>query len=319
MNLTAALPTFFVTLREGFEAALVVGIVTACLRQANRQALYPWVLGGTIAGLLASIAVGGALLGGIAALDHSTRPYAPVFKEFLEGGLGIIAIALLGWMLVWMTAQAKSLKSEVQASVGSALAATDTTAAAGWGVFGLVTVSVLREGFETAIFVAAQFQRGWWPAAGAAVGIGGATILGFALFRWGANIDVRRFFAVMGALLLLVVAGLVVAALQHLDRGLGLWGQLDAAIAPVCLTAPDSCILGPQVWDWSTRLSDRAFPGIILKSLVGYRDQLFTVQAIGYLSFLIGVGALYFRALRAPRSPQRPGPATPEAPTADTP
>jgi len=301
MNLTAALPTFFVTLREGFEAALVVGIVAACLRQANRQALYPWVLGGTIAGLFASIGVGGALLGGIAALDRSTRPYAPVFKEFLEGGLGILAIGLLGWMLVWMTAQAKSLKSEVQASVGTAL---DTSAAAGWGVFGLVTVSVLREGFETAIFVAAQFQRGWWPALGAAVGIVGATILGFALFRWGAKIDVRRFFTVMGALLLLVVSGLVVAALQHLDRGLNLWAQLNSAIAPICLSAPVSCILGPQVWDWSATLSDRAVPGILLKSLVGYRDQLFMVQAIGYLTFLIGIGTLYFRALRSPRSPQ---------------
>lgn len=287
MNFSDALPTFAVTLREGFEAALVVGIVMACLSRAKQSHLNPWVYFGIGAGLLASAGVGvlfAALIQGVAA---SENPAAPIFGQLLEAGFGVVAIAMLSWMLIWMTQQAKSLKAEVEGAIGSVIDRGGT--AAGWGVFTLIFIAVLREGFETVLFIVAKFQQGLAPAIGALAGIAAAAGLGVLLFKWGIRIDIRRFFQVMGVFLLLIVSGLVISALRHFDAAAALQGDLCWAQA--------SCILGPQVWNLHGILPDREFPGVLLKALFGYRDRIYLVQAIGYLLFLLTVGGFYFQSL----------------------
>jgi high-affinity iron transporter len=296
---TNALPTFVVTLREGVEAALVVGIVLAYLNKANQTRLNGWVWAGIGAGLAASALVGAIFLGTLRSLSLSSQDYAPVIKQGLEAGFGIIAIGLLSWMLVWMTRQARSMKSEVEGSIQSAL---NDQRGAGWGVFGLITIAVLREGFETVVFLAAQFQQGWVPTLGAIAGLGGAVIIGFLLFQLGVKINLRLFFQGMGILLLLIVAGLVVSALRHADAALVLFSQINPDYADLC-PATGACILGPQVWDTSGILPDRQFPGIVLKALFGYTQNLYLVQAIAYLVFLGTVGTLYLQSIAGVSSP----------------
>lgn len=80
--------------------------------------------------------------------------------------------------------------------------------------------------------------------------------------------------------------------------------QLDPSFSQWCFLSGDSCILGPLVWDGSTILPDKTFPGIILKALFGYRQNLYLVQLIVYLVFLLTVGTLYFKSL-SPSSPQK--------------
>ncbi|WP_242032794.1 FTR1 family protein [Oscillatoria sp. FACHB-1406] len=292
---SAALPTFLVTLREGFEAALVVGIVCACLQKAQQTQLYRSVQLGILGGILASVLLGAILGGLLQQLAASNALYAPVFKELLEAGLGIFAIAMLSWMLVWMTQQAKSLKAEVEGAIAAALENTNNAA---WGVFALIFIAVAREGFETVLFIAAQFQRGWVsPAVGAILGLTSAALMGFALFRFGVKINIRRFFQVMGIFLLLIVGGLVIGALKHLDAAIALSGQIDPQYSVLCFSNRASCLLGPQLWDFSQTLPDKQFPGILLKTLFGYRQTLFLGQAIAYLAFLGWVGSIYFRSL----------------------
>lgn len=300
MDLTAALPAFVVTLREGVEAALVVGIVLACLSKAGQSRLNPWVYGGIGAGLAGSVLVGVLLGGVLTALNQSQQRYAPVLRQAMEAGFGLVAIALLSWMLVWMTRQARSLKAEVEGAVTSAL----QQDGAGWGVFGLITIAVLREGFETVLFLAAQFQDGLAPALGAIAGLVGAVAIGVLLFQLGVKINLRRFFQVMGVLLLLIVSGLVISMLRHVDLAIAAWVQLHPAWANLCFSAGPDCVLGPQVWDARAVLPDKKFPGVLLKALLGYRDQLYLAQAIAYLAFLGTVGWLYFQSL----SPQSAGP-----------
>lgn len=299
MNFADTLPTFVVTLREGVEAALVVGIVLAYLKKANQTQLNRWVYSGIGVGVIASILVGILFSGLLVSLDAADGGYAPVVKQFLEGAFGVVAIALLSWMLVWMTQQAKGLKAEVEGSIAAAL----QKANAGWGVFGLITVAVLREGFETVLFIAAQFQQGWMPVLGAVAGLTGAIIIGFLLFQLGIKINLRQFFLGMGILLLLIVAGLVVSALRHFDAAIALLTQLNASFATLCFSQ-DSCILGPQLWDFSRVLPDRQFPGILLKALFGYTQKLYLVQAIAYLLFLSTIGTLYLQSL----TPTKPNP-----------
>ena len=299
MNFSEAIPTFVITLREGVEAALVVGIVLACLKKAEQSHLNSWVYAGIAAGIAASGFVGVLFNGLLAALSTSNQPYAPVIKQLLEGCLGIFAIVMLSWMLIWMTQQARFLKAEVEGALTAALKGNTN---AGWGVFGLIFIAVLREGFETVIFVSAQFQQGLTPALGAVGGLLGAAIIGSLIFRWGVKIDIRQFFKFMGILLLLIVAGLAVSAFKHFDAAAAILSHTDSNYAAICVyfdrtSQLHSCILGPLVWNAAAILPDRQFPGILLKALFGYREQLYLIQAIAYAIFLATVGSLYFQKL----------------------
>ena len=310
LDLTAALPTFVITLREGFEAALVVGIVLSCLKKAQQSQLKSWVFAGVAAGIGASALVGWLFYNGMQALRRSEHPYTPVVEPLLEGTLCVVAIVMLSWMLLWMTKQARSLKGEIEGAVTSALAQESVNGgnpqtnplirgkAAAWGVFSLVFIAVLREGFETVVFILAKFQQGWIPSLGAVAGLAVAAGLGLLLFRLGVKINVRQFFQVMGVFLLLIVSGLVISALKQVNGAIEALAQLQPQSANWCDPNGVSCVLGGLVWDARAVLPDQQFPGIVLKTLFGYRDRLYLVQAIAYLSFLIGAGWLYFQSLR---------------------
>jgi len=291
MDFTAALPTFFVTLREGFEAALVVGIVMACLKKAEQTQLYRWVYLGIFGGIIASVAVGFLLTEVVSGVETAGGIYGPVVKETLEGIFGVVAISMLSWMLLWMTRQARSIKGEVEGAINNAL----NNDRAGKAVFILIFIAVVREGFETVLFIVAKFQQDWsLPALGTIAGLTLAVIMGIALFSLGAKINIRLFFQVMGIFLLLIVGGLVMGALKHFDASLTLLSQVSAS--SYCLSN-SSCILGTQVWDGSSLLPDKQFPGIVLKALFGYRQTLYLGQAIAYISFLAVIGTAYFQSL----------------------
>lgn len=291
MDLTAALPTFIVTLREGFEAALVVGIVMACLKKAEQTQLYYWVYLGIVGGIIASVGVGFLLTGAISGVETAGGIYAPVIKQLLEGIFGLVAIAMLSWMLLWMTEQAKSLKGEIEGSITSAIDDDNT----GKAVFILIFIAVVREGFETVLFILAKFQQEWaLPALGAVAGLILAAVMGIALFSLGVRINIRLFFQVMGIFLLLIVGGLVIGALKHFDAALGLMSQMSTS--NLCISS-ESCILGSQVWDGANILPDKKFPGIVFKALFGYRQTLYLGQIAAYFAFLLGVGIAYFQSL----------------------
>jgi high-affinity iron transporter len=299
MDFSSALPTFVITLREGVEAALVVGIVLAYLKQSSQSHLRRWVYGGIGVGLAVSGLVG-VLLSWFVQNLGSNGKYGPVFEPLLEGVFSVVAIGLLSWMLVWMTRNAKTLKSSVEGSVSSVL----QKAKAGWGVFGLIFFAVLREGFETVLFITAKFQQGLMPAIGALLGLGSAIGIGVMMFKLGIRLNLKKFFLVMGILLLLIVAGLVVTALGHFDMAMNALASLDRKSASLCVFYERfakhmnrSCILGPMLWNFSAFLPDDKFPGVILSALFGYTQRLFTIQAIAYVTFLSAIGTLYFKSL----------------------
>ena len=300
MDFSSALPTFVITLREGVEAALVVGIVLACLRKAKQSQLNSWVYAGVVAGLVASALVG-VLLGGVSqALSKSNSPYAPVMETLLEGIFSVIAIAMLSWMLIWMTQQARFLKAQVEGSLTDAL---NQNANAGWGVFSLIFIAVLREGFETVLFIVAKFEQGLIPALGAISGIVVAVLIGVGLFKWGVKINIRLFFQVMGILLLFIVAGLVVSAMGHFDATVATLSKMDRKSASLCFyyerfAKEASCILGPMVWNTTKIMPQEKFPGLLLNALFGYTDRLYRVQAIAYVLFLVSVGGIYLNSLK---------------------
>ncbi len=293
MDFSTVLPTFVITLREGVEAALVVGIVLACLKKAKQSRFNRWVYLGVIAGLAVSALIG-LLFGWMIKLLGAVSPIA---EPLLEGVFSVMAIGLLSWMLIWMTQQARFMKSQVEGAITYAL-----KTGAAWGVFWLIFIAVVREGFESVVFIIAKFEQGFFPALGALAGLGAAAGVGVLLFRWGIKMNLRLFFQVMGVLLLLVVAGLVVTALGQFDTVISTLASQNRASESLCVyyehfTKVHSCILGPKVWDLSRVLPDDRFPGAILSALFGYTHRLYQVQAIAYLVFLGTIGGIYFQSL----------------------
>ncbi len=300
MDFSAAIPTFIITLREGVEATLVAGIVLAILAKANQQRLFKWVYLGGAAGVLVSSILGAAaqaLIGG----------FSGQIYYLAKGVFSVAAIVMLSWMLIWMTQQARLLKKEVEANVGQALSNREK---AGWSVFVLVAVAVLREGAEIVLFIAGSLspdntQVGlaqYSPALGCILGVLVATLIGVAIFKFGAKINIRLFFQILGTVLLLIVSGLLVTALSALD----LANTIDKVLNPATgayefLNPPHRVIpwfiLGPQVTDTTASLPQGKFPGILLATMFGYTDKLYALQVIGYFVFLLTAGAIYFQTL----------------------
>jgi high-affinity iron transporter len=269
MDWSFALPVMFITLREGVEAALVVGIVAAYLVRAEQTVLIKWVWIGVFGGLLLS-----GLLGWMA--ETLLGGFRGTLYLVTEASFALLAVAMLSWMLLWMTQRSRFLKKEIQQAVQLSI---QDPKKAGLGIATLVGVAVLREGIEVVLFLGAQLQSGAWPALiGAAVGLLLASAIGYALFGLGAKIDVRAFFAALGSLLLLIVAGLLSTAL----------GLLSSAF---------EWNLGPVLWDLSGVLPEGQFPGVLFNALFGYTDQPRLLQFLVWLGYLLSVGTLYLRTI----------------------
>lgn len=300
MDFSAAIPTFVITLREGVEATLVAGIVLAILAKSNRRHLFRWVFLGAIAGVFISSILGFAaqtLIGGF-----SGQVY-----YLAKGVFSVAAIVMLSWMLFWMTQQARTVKRDIEASVGQAL--TDERKAA-WSIFTLVAVAVLREGAEIVLFIAGSFgadatQVGlaqYSPALGCILGIVTALLIGTAIFKFGAKINMRLFFQILGTLLLLIVSGLVITSLSALDLANTVDKVMNLSTgAYEFLNPPQKVVpwfgLGPQVTDTSAVLPQEKFPGIILATMFGYTSKLYLLQVVSYFIFLITAGTIYFQTL----------------------
>jgi high-affinity iron transporter len=299
MDYLSALPTFVLTLREGVEAALVVGIVMAYLKKSQQSYLRSWVYWAIGIGIAVSGVIGWLFEIVIKSLGKANQQYSGAIEPALEAIFGVLAIVMLSWMLLWMTKHARTLKQEVEGAVGNAVKA---QASAGWRVFGLVFFAILREGFETVLFIAAKVQQGIFPALGAIGGIVAATGIGMLMFKWGLKLDLRKFFSVMGMLLLLLMAGLVVTSLGRLDQAVNAVAQSSRSSQSMCFfyesfakPVDKDCILGPMVWNLSKVMPEEQFPGVIFSTLFGYVQRLYLVQAIGYVLFLLTLGSLYLQ------------------------
>jgi high-affinity iron transporter len=197
------LPTFVIALREGLEAVLIVTIIATFLRQSGARLRGLWV--GVGAGVALSIAVGVVLR-----VVEQSLPQAK--QEAMETVIGAIAVFFVTGMVFWMRTHSRSLKRELESHAADALRTGTTTALAV-----MAFLAVLREGFETAVFLLATFQNASSaPAAmaGAVLGLVAAIGLGWAMYAGGMRINLQRFFKVTGIFLVLVAAGLVLSAFR---------------------------------------------------------------------------------------------------------
>lgn len=196
--------TFLIGLREGLEASLIVSIVGAFLKR-NGQSIRPMFAGVAIAVLL-SVGVG-------VGLDLFAASLPQAQQEMMETVINAIAVVFVTSMIIWMNGNAAQLKGELEREARQAVNR--------GGAFALAVMAflaVLKEGFETSVFLlaAAETSHGnrWFAVLGGAVGIVTSVGLGVGLYYGGLRINLSRFFRVTGVFLVLIAAGLVLGALR---------------------------------------------------------------------------------------------------------
>ncbi|NYE94944.1 high-affinity iron transporter [Psychromicrobium silvestre] len=197
------LATLVIGLREGLEAALIVGIIAAFLRRNGKGLGAMWL--GIGAAVAISLGVGVTL-----ELISASLPQAQ--QEGMETIIGAIAVVMVSGMIFWMAKNARSLKGELESQAASALK-TGSTAA----LVAMAFLAVLREGVETAVFLLAAFQSSVDPliaGAGSLIGVLISVIVGYGIYRGGVRLNMGRFFTITGAFLVLVAAGLVLKSLR---------------------------------------------------------------------------------------------------------
>ena len=268
------LPSYLLSLREGLEAALIIGIVLGALRKIRRTDLAPALWLGTL------IAVGVSVLAAILLTLFGLSLEGPAEKIY-EGVTMFLAAGILTWMIFWMSGQARHLKGELEEGVNKAAVSTGRRA-----IFWLAFVAVVREGVELALFITAAFFAGnnenvglntIQTLAGVVLGLGTSILLGWSLLATTVRLDLRRFFQVTGFLLILFAAGLVAHGVHEFNE----INWIPSVIE--------------HVWDVNAFIDENSIMGELLKTLFGYNGNPSLTEMIGYFSYLIIITFLFTR------------------------
>ncbi len=264
---------FLITLREGLEMSLIIGILLAYLARTGHRREFPAIWAGVAGALGVSVAAGAIIF--VTAGEFRGRG-----EQLFEAIALLTAVAVLTYMIFWMRRQAVTIRSELQARMSEALQMGSRTA-----LILLTVASVGREGVETALFLFATARASSPVAAGtgAILGLGGAFLLGWLLYRGTYKLDLRAFFNVTSALLLLVGAGL-------LARGAG--ELVEAGILPALME---------HVWNTDTLVNQTSTMGTFLQAMFGYTSTPSLLQVMLYAMYLAAVGWYYFRPAPVPR------------------
>jgi len=315
--------TFLIGLREGLEAALVVGILVAYLTRLGRRDALPKLWIGVGLAIALALSIGAVFTFGAYMLTFQAQ-------ELLGGGLSLLAVAMVTWMIFWMQKAGRTLKSGLEGGVDRALRG---------GVWALVAVgfvSVAREGVETTLFLWAMVQGIEDQAdalLGAVVGLAVAVVLGWLIARGMLRLNLARFFTWTGGFLVIVAAGVLAYAFHDLQEAGALPGPFGAG-APV---DPDTGVVltgwAGFPFGWAFDVSGVIAPdgalAVLLQATVGFMPQMTWLQVIAWVVYIAVVAPLFVRGVRATRRPPAAAPtgspqtspatdATPAAPGAVT-
>ena len=267
------LVAFLIMLREGIEAALIVGIVAGFLKQSGYSRMMPKVWAGVVLAALMCLGLG-------LWIHNKTGEIPQKQQEFVVGALGLFAVAMLTYMVLWMKKASRSLKQSLQQSVSSALQRGEGH---GWALVSMAFLAVAREGLESVFFLIAVFNQA--PTAemplGAVLGLVAAAVIGYLIYKGGVKINLGKFFQWTGVLLIFVAAGLLAGAFRALHEA-GVW-NIGQTI----------------VFDSSHILHNDSVMGVLMGGFFGYTDHPVVSDLVLYVVYLVTVLYLFFRQQKA--------------------
>ena len=248
-----------ITLREGLEAALIVGIVIGYLAKIGQrnQVRAAWL------GVLAAVAASTLIAFGINAVGAKLE--APA-EQIFEGSTMFLAVIVITWMVLWMRVQARFFKGALEKDIHTA-----ATSGQMWALFGVTFLAVFREGVETALFLAASAFAvdGITTLIGAVVGLGAAALLGWLIYASTVRLNVGLFFNVTSVLLLFFAAGLFAHGVHEFQ---------EVSLLPMTIE---------HVWDINHILNESSTPGELLKALFGYNGNPSLLEVLSYVAYWV--------------------------------
>ncbi|MCW2795130.1 iron uptake transporter permease EfeU [Nocardioides sp.] len=269
---------YLIGLREGLEAALVVSILVAYLVKTDRRELLSRIWLGVALAIAVSLAFG-------AALTYGPRSLTFEAQELIGGGLSIVAVGFVTWMIFWMARAARSLGGELRGQIDRAADGSR------WSLAIVAVLAVGREGLETALFLWAATQAGtreaagavtptWEPLLGAALGLLTAVVLGYLLYRGAVSINLSKFFTWTGAFLILVAAGVLSYGVHDLQ-------EADVLPGLNTIAFDVSDVIDPATW-YAT----------LLKGVFNFSPVTTTFEAAAWLLYAVPVMALFLVGVR---------------------
>ena len=270
------LANFLIALREGVEAALIVGVVAAYLVKVGRKNLLPKVWLGVVIAAAIPLSLGAIMTWG---------PYTLSFQAqaILGGTLSLVAVAMVTWMILWMSSNSRQFARKLREDTAAQLASDSD-----WGVVWIAFIAVAREGIETALFVWATIKSSAEsaiaaPALGVVTGLLVAVVIGWLIYTGAARINLSVFFNITGLLLIFVAAGIVSYGIGDLQESSVLpgWG------VPIYdITA----YLDGSVYSWLTTSS---WWWTLLEAMFNVNASPTHLQLIGWVLYIVIILPLF--------------------------
>lgn len=255
------LSTFIIALREGLEAALIVGILVAYVVRTDRRHLLKPLWTGVTAALVLTLGLG-------AILSFTSAELSDRGEELFAGVTSFAAVALVTWMVFWMKRTARTLRNELHGKVDQALTG---------GPISLALVAffaVAREGLETALFIYTNFKTvGAISTAtlGLVLGLALAVALGYLIYNRSVKINLSKFFSVTGVALIIVAAGVLSYGVHEFQE----LGWLPGA--------------DDFIWDVTPWIAKESILASLLSGTVGFDTTTSWVQILAWGAYLIAV------------------------------
>lgn len=263
------LVAFLIMLREGIEAALIVGIIASYLKQSGRAKNIPAMWFGVILAVVLC-----SLLGFV--IHKTTGEIPQKQQELFVGIIGLLAVIVLTAMIFWMKKAARSIKAGIHDSIEKALSSGSNQALA---LIAMSFFAVMREGLESVFFLIAAFEQGRENGAliGALAGLITSVLFGYGIYQGGIRLNLAKFFKWTGCFIIVVAAGLLASSLRALHEA-GVWNHLQTI-----------------AFDWSNVLSTHDVLGVFLSGVLGYNDRPTVGEVLIWLAYLLPVMFWYFK------------------------
>ncbi|WP_433801789.1 iron uptake transporter permease EfeU [Actinomycetospora sp. CA-084318] len=257
-------------LREGLEASLVVSILVAFLVQTDRRRELPRVWLGVGAAIAVSIGV-------VLVLTLTEQALTFEAQEAFGGGLSIVAVGFVTWMIFWMRRAARSISTELRGGLEKAIAMGPVA------VVVMAALAVGREGLETAIFFFAAVQAAGsttGPLIGFLIGIAASVVIAYLIYRGALSLNMGKFFTVTGVLLVFVAAGILAYGVHDLQ---------EAGILPGLYTL---------AFDVSAAVPADSWYGTLLKGVFNFSPQTTVLEAVVWVAYVAVVLTLFLKPVR---------------------
>lgn len=197
---------FIIVFREVLEASLVVGIIYLLLEKSNLKDHFKKLWLGVGAAIAASIAVGYLVILAKNSLGNNST-------QALFEGIFLYLTAVLIWYVIFWLSKNVSDKKELESSTLNAITISS------WGVFFVVFFAILREGFETAIFLISSLSiTGTFSYIGFFIGAILAILIGYLIVIQGRKVDIRNIFKYSTLLLVFLASGMIAYATHEVEE-----------------------------------------------------------------------------------------------------